>query len=361
MFFLPRPVSIGYNTDSLMEVCAMCPENPKPAAGCRTELHRLRWLVQGGFALFCLYIGVRFYQFYQWAVGQSAAFVPRPPAVEGFLPIGALVSLKRLLLTGAYDPIHPAGLTIFLAALASGLLLRKGFCGWICPVGFASNLVERLARRLQLLRTPPPWLDYPLLSLKYLLLGFFAYLILLRMDLRTLEAFSRTPYNLAVDARMLLFFLEPTAATLWVLGLLLAASLVLRNFWCRYLCPYGALLGILAWGGPLKIRRDPSTCINCRKCEKACPGELRVAEKTLINDPECLGCLECLAACPVKDCLQVSAYGRRPLPPLLLPLALLGLFLLFWAGALASGHWHSQVPLELLRKYYLAARTLGHP
>jgi polyferredoxin len=331
------------------------------AAFSRSDLHRLRWLVQGGFTLFTLYAGVRFYQFYQWALGNSETYVARPPSVEGFLPIGALVSLKRLLLTGEYDRIHPAGLTIFIAALVIGLLLRKGFCGWICPVGFTSNLAERLARKLKLLRRPPLWLDYPLLSLKYLLLGFFVYLILLKMNLQAIEAFSNTPYNLAVDARMLLFFLEPSATTLWVMGGLVFASFFLRNFWCRYLCPYGALLGIMAWFGPLKIRRDQETCINCKKCEKACPGEIRVAEKTLVNSPECLGCLECVAACPVNDCLQVSAYGRRPLPALALPLGVVGLFLLFWVGAVATGHWHSAVPLDLLKKYYLLAQDLAHP
>ncbi len=338
----------------------MCPEKTKPATGSRPELHRLRWLVQSAFALFCLYSGFRFYQFYQWTQNQSATYVPRPPSVEGFLPIGALVSLKRLLLTGVYDPIHPAGLTIFLAALAIAILFRKGFCGWICPVGFASNLVERLSRKLKLLRRPPLWLDYPLLSLKYLLLGFFAYLILLKMDIQSIEAFSQAPYNLAVDARMLLFFLEPSATTIWVLGGLLAASLVLRNFWCRYLCPYGALLGILAWFGPAKIRRDQDTCINCKRCEKSCPGSIRVAEKEIVHSPECLGCLECVAACPVKDCLQLTAYGRRALPALLLPLGVVGIFLFFWAVAAATGHWHSAVPPEMLKKYYLLARDLTH-
>lgn len=339
----------------------MRPEKRKVFSFSRRYLHRLRWLVQGGFTLFTLYAGVRFYLFYQWTLGNSATYVARPPSVEGFLPIGALVSLKRLLLTGVYDRIHPAGLTIFLAALVIGLLLRKGFCGWICPVGFSSNLVERLARKLKLLRRPPLWLDYPLLSLKYLLLGFFAYLILLKMSLQAIEAFSNTPYNLAVDARMLLFFLAPSTTTLWVMGGLVFATFFLRNFWCRYLCPYGALLGIMAWFGPVKIRRDAQTCIDCKKCEKVCPGSIRVAEKGTVNSPECLGCLECLAACPVNDCLQVSAYGRRRLPALFLPLGVVAVFLLFWAGAVVSGHWHSTVPLELLKKYYLLAADLSHP
>jgi polyferredoxin len=139
----------------------------------------LRTAVQAGFALFCLYAGYRFYLFYLWGTGQSDIYVPRPPSVEAFLPIGALVGLKRFLLSSHFDMIHPAGLTIFMAALVIGLLLRKGFCGWICPVGFVSNLAEKTSKKLKILWQPPIWLDIPLLSLKYLLLFFFLYLIAL--------------------------------------------------------------------------------------------------------------------------------------------------------------------------------------
>ncbi len=220
------------------------------------QINVLRRSVQGAFALFCLYAGYRFYQYYLWASSQSDKYVPRPPSVEAFLPISALVNLKRLFLTGQFDTIHPAGLTIFMAALAIGLALRKGFCGWICPVGFASNLAEAFSRRFKLLRTPPGWIDYPLLSLKYLLLGFFSYLILLAMDIASIEAFNRSTYNLVVDAKMLFFFLAPSTLSLWVLIFLVAISFFLRNFWCRYLCPYGALLGLLALFSPVNVQRE---------------------------------------------------------------------------------------------------------
>lgn len=327
----------------------------------RKNLARLRLLVQSGFLLFCLYSGYRFYQFYQWAIGDSAIFVARPPAVEGFLPIGGLVSLKRFLLSGVYDPIHPAGLTIFIAALLLAVLFRKGFCGWICPVGFTSQLVERLARKLKLSWRSPLWLDYQLFSLKYLLLAFFVWAIVLKMNLASIEAFSNAPYNLGVDARMLLFFLPPSATTLKILGFLVLASFFLRNFWCRFLCPYGALLGLIAWFGPMRVNRDPQSCINCKKCEKVCPGAIRVAEQGEVISPECLGCLECIAVCPVDGCLSLSGLRRKTWPPLLLPLGVLGLFFLIWALANLTGHWQTTVPWEMFRQYYPLAAELTHP
>ncbi len=148
------------------------------------SISALRTTVQAGFALFCLYAGYRFYLFYSWATGISENFVPRPPAVEGFLSISALLGLKRLVLTGRYDDVHPAGLTIFLSALTIGLLLRKGFCGWICPVGFVSNMIEKAGKKMGLLVRMPIWLDLPLLFLKYALLFFFGYVILWQMDIR---------------------------------------------------------------------------------------------------------------------------------------------------------------------------------
>jgi polyferredoxin len=288
--------------------------------------------------------------------------VERPPSVEAFLPISALVSLKRLVLTGNFDFIHPAGLTIFLAALTIGLLLRKGFCGWICPVGFLSNLAEATGRRFRLLWRPPPWLDYPLLSVKYLLLFFFSYLILVKMDLATIEAFRRSPYNLVVDAKMLLFFLAPSSLSLWVMGGLLAASFFLRNFWCRYGCPYGALLGLLALASPVAVSRAGENCLDCRKCDRVCPGGLRVSQKETVRSPECIGCAECVAACPARDCLSVKAGGRWNLPPLVLPLAVLALFLTYWAWAVLSGHWHSEVPLAVMKKLYsVDFSRMAHP
>ena len=326
------------------------------------RINVLRRTVQASFALFCLYGGYRFYLFYLWAAGGSETYVPRPPSVEAFLPIGALVNLKRLLLTGQFDPIHPAGLTIFMAALLIALTLRKGFCGWICPVGFASNLAEATGRKLKLLLTPPVWLDRLLLAPKYLLLLFFSYLILLKMDLAAIEGFNNNTYNLVVDAKMLFFFLAPSTLSLWILSVIAVLSFFLRNFWCRSLCPYGALLGILALLSPVRVRREEKNCISCNKCDRVCPGAVRVSSKINVRSPECIGCGECISVCPAKDCLSLAAPGAKKLPLLTLPAAVLAIFFLFYGWAILTGHWHSQVPLEALRQAYATdLDKLGHP
>jgi len=320
----------------------------------------MRRLIHGAWLLFCLFIGLRFYQFYQWAVS-GGPYMPRPPAVEAFLPIGALVSLKQFILTGQYDPLHPAGLTIFTAALVLAFLFRKGFCGWLCPVGFTSELLHDLANRATgrfrhskrpyLLRLPP-WLDYPLTLLKYLLLGLFLYLILWQMDRAALENFSRSPYSITTDARMLLFFLHPSNLALGIMIGLALLSIVLRNFWCRYLCPYGALLGLLALAGPLQVIRDREKCIDCKKCEDSCPAAIKITTKKRLISPECIGCLECVARCPQEDCLTLTALFTKKLSPFLLPLGLLTLFFAIWLAAKYSGHWQSTLPDDTFKHFY---------
>ncbi len=329
----------------------------------------IRRAVQAAFLAFCLYSGWQFYRFYQWAIGNSEIYTPRPPSVEAFLPISALVSLKRLILTGQYDTVHPAGLTIFIAALIIALLLRKGFCGWICPVGFCSNIAALAGQKMKIIRQAPKWLDIPLLSLKYLLLAFFSYLIIWKMNLAAIEGFIRTPYNMVVDVKMLFFFLTPGKMTIIIMGVLIILSFLTKNLWCRYLCPYGALLGLFSLLSPTRIERQADKCINCQKCEKACPGAIKITTKESIRTAECIGCLECAAVCPVPDCLNLTiTYGSTPAvnqhrkyPLILLPVLILTIFLGIWLIALATGHWHSSIPLATLKHYYNIGLNLTHP
>jgi polyferredoxin len=317
--------------------------------------------VQAAFAVICAIAGYNFYQFYRWATGLSETYIARPPAVEGFLPISALLGLKRLLLTGKWDEVHPAGVTILIFAIASALLLRKAFCGWVCPVGFLSNILAGLSSALKLERTVPPWLNNPLLGVKYLLLAFFSYVILWQMDARAIEAFLYSRYNLVADAKMLLFFLQPTALTVKVIVILLILSLVVRNFWCRYLCPYGALLGLGALISPLQVRRNASRCIDCKKCEKICPASIRVSHNAVVRHPECVGCAECVEVCPEKDCLSLKIRKYSVTPLYSFALAVVALFAVFYVIAVFTGHWHSDIQPEVFRHLYLSAGSVTHP
>jgi polyferredoxin len=147
------------------------------------------------------------------------------------------MTFKLWLTTGFFDRIHPAGLVIFIAAVMTSLLLKKSFCGRICPVGALSDLIWKLGKRLFGRNfTIHRFADYPLRSLKYLLLMFFIYVIVVKMSPSEILTFLEGDYYMIADVKMLYFFTRVTLGTLTTLLLLFIASLFLKNFWCRYLC-----------------------------------------------------------------------------------------------------------------------------
>lgn len=320
---------------------------------------RFRLAVQAVFTLFNVYVGIRFAAFVAWATGESQVFVAKPGAVEGFLPISALLGLRQLTATGQWDMVHPAGLTIFLAVLVMAFLFRKGFCAYICPVGFFANLLDRTGRKLKLSLVPVKWVDYPLISLKYLGLGFFGYTVFLAMDIRSIQSFLSAPYNMVADAKMLAFFTDPSAFSLMIILVLVVFSLVVRTAWCRYLCPYGALLGLFSWLSPTAVSRDEAKCINCGKCTRGCPGGIAVEVKKTVRTPECIGCMECVGNCPVDNCLTVKATGGIRIPWLAIGIGCVAVLLGFWLWARATGHWDADVPPAMLKRIYSSFLGMG--
>ena len=150
----------------------------------------LRRGIQGAFAIFLVWVGWNFYLYVQWATGKSQTFTPKPPSVEGFLPISELMAARRLFETGMWDVVHPAGLTLFLAIALMALLFRKGFCGYICPVGLASNLLGRLGERLSLNRNPPRKLELALQAIKYIPLALLCYFSFFAMNVDEFAGFN---------------------------------------------------------------------------------------------------------------------------------------------------------------------------
>jgi polyferredoxin len=276
--------------------------------------------------------------------GGTGGFVARPPGAEGFLPISALISLKYFLLTGIINAVHPSGLFILLAILALSLLLKKAFCSWLCPIGTLSESLWMLGRKLFRRNiTLPRWLDYPLRSLKYVILGFFVWSVA-TMDVPDMAGFIYSPYNKVADIKMYFFFAGIGGVALWTIIVLMLLSIVVKNFWCRFLCPYGALLGGVSMMSPLKITRTRSTCVDCKLCTKACPAGINVHEATRVWSDECTGCLACVEACPVKETLSMRVSARsRPVPGWVFGLLVTGVFVAVTGLAVVTGHWQNSI------------------
>ena len=310
----------------------------------------MRKYVQYGFLAFNIYIGLRLYFFYSHYVTAGATpFVSRPPSVEAYLPIAALMSLKYFLLTGVIDPVHPAGLIILVAAIATSLVLRRGFCSWICPIGTLSEICHRAGKRLEIIVKPPRFIDLPLRSLKYILLAAFV-LVTMQMDALAIRAFMNSPFNRIADIKMLLFFKNLSLTAALVLFNLVVLSVIIKNFWCRYLCPYGAMLALFSKLGPARIERDPEKCINCNKCDRVCPAYIGIAKAPAVTSLECIGCLDCVLACPVPETLEVKMARKKVIKPNVYGLLVVGAFMAIIAGAQLTGHWQTNITLAEYRQ-----------
>jgi len=324
---------------------------------------RLRRAAQFGFVLLNLWIGLHFYLFVrQFEASGASAGWSRPAGVEGWLPIAGMMNTKYWLLTGEIPLIHPAAMFLFVTFLAISLLFRKAFCGWLCPIGALSEMLWKLGREtFRRNFTLPRWIDLPLRSLKYILLGLFLYAVGY-MAAPDIAAFLHSPYGIVADVQMLNFFryLSGTAAV--VLIVLVLASVLVRNAWCRYLCPYGALMGLASMLSPLRIWRNEERCIDCAKCAKACPSSLPVDKLVQIRSAECIGCLECVAVCPANDALGISFVSkRRYLHPRAIAAGLALLFFGVVGTAKITGHWESPIPDVMYERLIPKAREFGHP
>lgn len=324
----------------------------------------LRQTSQIYFIIFYLVTGIFFYQaVHLLPILGETALQYRFPAVEAFLPISALLAVKQWLVLGIWDSIHPAGLTILLLAIGSALLFKRGFCSHLCPVGTVSELVGELCRQLPV-RLPPihRLLHYVLLLPKYLILGFFLYIIFLNMTTEAVVAFLHSPYNIVSDVKMLQFFLEPSALTLQVITVLLLLTLLVQNFWCRYLCPYGALLNLFAIFSPLTIRRDCTTCSSCRQCDRTCPSEILISTAHTVTSPECTLCQKCLKVCPETGTLSIrSRVGGIILKPFHYSALIIGFFMLGIGLAKLTGYWESPLLAQFWIKFVPMLQLLGHP
>lgn len=303
-----------------------------------------RLLIQWVFLGWCIFLGVQFALFVRHfeALGQTAYYA-RPPGVEGFLPIGALVSLKAWLTSGYFDPVHPAALVLLLTFLALALLARKSFCSWLCPVGTLEEGLWKLGRKMlgrnfRIWR----WLDLLLRVCKYALLLFFVKLVLVDMPAMALQGFLKAPYWSIADVKMLHFFTGMSFTSGSVILLLAVLSVFYQNFWCRYLCPYGAMLGLFSFFSPLRIVRQPQSCTDCGACSRACPAQIKVRQKRTVCSVECTGCLTCVSQCPEPNTLAIG-FWRKPLPAWSFAVLVV---MVFSGGVLLgmlSGHWETSL------------------
>jgi polyferredoxin len=253
---------------------------------------------------------------------------------------------------------------MLIAFVAISFLYRKAFCSWVCPIGTLSEWLWELGqavfgRTLSL----PRWIDRPLRGLKYILFALFAYVVV-TMPVLEIRAFIASPYGLVADVKMLNFFRLMGQTSAIVIAVLLLLSVVVKNFWCRYVCPYGAMTGLVALISPTRIRRDADACIDCAKCVHACPAGLPVDTALSIRSAECTACLSCVSVCPAVGALDLRI-GLKTHNAVIPPWALAAGIVILFAGIVFSaqyaGYWQTSLPDEVYRELIPNAAGYEHP
>ena len=338
---------------------------PELARG-EQRINTLRDAIQHLLALSMLLVGVQFAINTALLKAGITPWLMRPDVGDAFLPIAGGIELKAILTLGLWDQTHPAAAVMLAVVLLTGLLCKRAFCGWACPLGLAGEYLYKLRKRfIKNEMLPPAWLDWPLRMLKYLLLAALLYIII-GMPAQTIPHYLEGNYHKIADLKMGLFFITPGLVTLACFAFILALAAWRRQGFCRYICPYGALLGLISFLSPFKIRRSTQHCLieskgmNCDKCTRACPANISVHTQKNIRSDECQACMRCVSACPKKEALHFSTRNGIKLSARGLTVILLLIMFLIPLGAYMGGFWPSQT-LDADRIYLIQhLGSIGH-
>lgn len=257
--------------------------------------------------------------------GIALSFIPTA-SLHAICPFGGVETLYTLLASGKLLPkLHESTLIITGLILIISLLFGKAFCGWICPLGTVQEWIGKVGRKL--FKTRYNSFISPRV---HKFLSFGPYIILLL-----------TLYATATTAKLAFLDFDPYHAlfSFWtgevalysiiILVLILLASLVIERPWCKYLCPLGIVLGITNKFRLFTIKRNDSTCISCKLCDKKCPMNLTISDSTKVSSTECISCMECTSenTCPKQNTLVMKSgksHIKNKFMPLLIILFLFG-------------------------------------
>jgi MauM/NapG family ferredoxin protein len=256
--------------------------------------------------------------------------------------LGVLFYLDPLILLLTALAAHAVPLALLLALITVVVTVVAGrvFCGWFCPLGTVHALASRVFDYWRPRRRREHWSRwhlakyYALAGLVVLALGGVQWLAPLdpfALLYRSITTAVWPGVQWAVeDASAALYHADPRVGSWrvtsasepvyrWVRdatfvvpqqafvggSVILAVFLATlglnyfrRRFWCRYVCPLGGLLGLLAWRPWLRRRVDEAACNQCDVCGLTCHGAATAAPGTGWKPQECFGCLNCTDACP---------------------------------------------------------------
>ena len=233
-------------------------------------------------------------------------------AFDAFCPFGAIETLWSLVDSGqTLKTTSPLNFSILLGVLGVSLLTGRAFCGWMCPLGTLQDLLANLSSRffpetsraraegklglpIRISEKNAVWMR----GLKYLVLAVI-------LAASTWAVYP--PLREICPARALFSFQLTTPLLGSVLATFMITSLLNRRFWCKYLCPLGAVLVPFNKIAPLRLALNQDSCTQCGRCDPACPMDIKDLTHNL-RSPECIQCLDCQEACRDKGALELRLF-----------------------------------------------------
>jgi polyferredoxin len=230
-------------------------------------------------------------------------------SLHSICPYGGVVTLVTLLKYGVFvKQIHESSVVMLALIMMLGVLFGPVVCSYMCPLGSIQEWIGKLGRKIFKKRynnLVPENLDKILRYTRYFFLIFTVYVTTnsLRLMFLNIDPYYAL-FNFWSD--------EVVVGGLVVLVVTLLGSLFIERPWCKYACPYGALLGITNLFSVFAIRRGESTCKSCDICTHECPMNIPVHAVKVVRDHQCIGCLECTseAICPIENTVIFATKGN---------------------------------------------------
>jgi polyferredoxin len=233
-------------------------------------------------------------------LAESGAAIPflSSASLHAVCPFGGVETLYTFLASGLFvQKVHSASLVLMSIVFLLAVLFGPVFCGWVCPLGTVQEWVGKLGRRF-FKRRYNQFVPYKLDQvLRYARYAMLAWVVYVTATTGTLIFQDYDPYYALFN----FWTSEVAPSALIILGLTLVLSLFVERPWCKYACPYGAVLGLTNLFRVFSLKRSKLTCKADGACSIKCPMNIPVDTKTVIRDHQCISCMECTseAVCPV--------------------------------------------------------------
>jgi polyferredoxin len=245
---------------------------------------------------------------------ESGAGIPfiSDASLHALCPFGGVVTLYNLFTLGTFiSKIHMSSVILMAIVFILAVLFGPVFCSFVCPLGTLQEWIGKIGKKIfknRYNRFIPAPVHRVLSYFRYIVLAMVVYITAKSGYLMFADV---DPYN----ALFSFWSDEVSVKALIVLGVLAVGSLFVERPWCKYACPYGALLGLSNKIKFFKIRRNASTCISCHQCTSACPMNIDVESTSSVTNLQCISCFECTseAACPVENTvnLQIGDFSQK--------------------------------------------------